>query len=162
MYIIIEKTRNFTARLIQFWMYIDALWHCDIPKRTYNHALISHKNFLWEAVDSGVVKTTFDEHYSHKKYKRRFNTKHIFIPLNFRQQQKVLEYLASEEGKKYEFSNFWFHPLKTIFNKWLGQKGDRKFSCYELVIRAINASGKYNFDPYMNPREFYNIINQLQ
>lgn len=161
MYVVIEKTKNFSARLIQFWMWVDALVHGVIPKVTYNHAFIIKDNTIWEAVDEGVIKINFDAHYAKKKYERGVNTRHVRLYFSSEEQEKVLNYLRSKEGTKYEFSNFLFHPLKTITNKWLGQKNDKKLNCYELVIRAINASGKYEIDPYLNPREFYETICEL-
>lgn len=158
MYIVLEHTRNFSARLIQFWMIIDAAFHKKIIKKTYNHSFISEGTILWEAVDEGVVKTTFDRHYNHNKYKKPFNSKHIKLTLSPLERIKMVNYLKEQEGKEYEYSNFVFHPLKTIFNKWLGKKDDKKLYCYELVIRALNASGKYNLDPYMNPREFFEWV----
>lgn len=162
MYVVIEKTKNFSARLIQFWMWVDALVHGCVPKITYNHTFLIDGNTIWEAVEEGVVKTTFDAHFAKDKYKRGVNTRHIRLYFSPEEKEKVLEYLKSKEGTEYEHSNFIFHPLKTITDKWLGQKTDKKLNCYELIIRAINASGKYNIDPFLNPREFYEVIYRLK
>ena len=162
MYIVIEHTHNFSARLIQFWMIIDGLLHKEIIRKTYNHALISDGMILWEAVDKGVIRTTFTEHYKNEKYKKRFSSKHIKLSVSPLERIKIINYLREQEGKDYEFSNFIFHPLKTLVGKWIGSKTDRKQYCYELVIRALNASGKYKIDPYMNPREFFKFIQHLK
>lgn len=161
MYIVLEHTRNFSARLIHFWMLIDAVWHGDYSSKTFNHVLLKDGDTIWEAVDEGVVRTNFANHYLHKKYKKPFNSKHVKIELNPIERVKLLNYLKEVEGNKYEYSNFIFHPLRTLTNKWFGSKSDKKLYCYELVIRALNASGKFDLDPYMNPREFYKIISKL-
>ena len=143
-------------------MLVDAVFHGEFSQKTYNHTFICDDKTIWEAVSAGVIRTNFNEHYSHKKYQKPFSSRHIKLNLTPIERIRVINYLKEQEGKEYEFSNFIFHPLRTLFDKWLGKKNDKKLYCYELVIRAINASGKYDFDPYMNPREFYNIINQLQ
>ena len=151
----LEHTANFSARLIQFWMIVDALIRLKRPKFIYNHVLIESNGFVWEAIDAGVVNSTLSEHFSHKKYRKPYTDK--VIELDFSEAEKALAiaYLNNQVGKKYEFSNFLFHPIMTLTGKWKGQKTDNRHYCYELVIRAMNATGKYNLDPFMNPREFY-------
>lgn len=156
----LEHTANFSARLIQFWMFIDALWHFKKPTFTYNHALIQDDSGVFEAIDKGVVYTGLSTHYSQKKYKLKFRDKSIYLGLTEREEEKAIAYLISQVGKKYEYSNFLFHPIKTITGKWEGEKTDNRHYCYELVIRALNASGKYNLDPFMNPVEFEEQFNK--
>jgi len=153
MKIICEHTGNLSARLIQIWMIADSLIHFKKPTFIYNHSLIEHNGWIYEAIDKGVVCWPFAEHYSQEKYKKAFKVREIELPFNAEETAKVLTYINRQVGKKYEFANFLFHILKT-FGCWKGSKSDKKLYCYELVIRAINASGKYSIDPFLNPREF--------
>lgn len=150
----LEHTVNFSARLIQVWMFVDALAHFKRPTFTYNHALIEKNNRVWEAIDEGVVSTSLSMHFERKKYSNKFTDKVIELNLSVLEEAGALAYLESQVGKKYEYSNFLFHPIKTITDKWEGEKTDNRHYCYELVIRALNATGKYNLDPFLNPREF--------
>lgn len=160
MKVVVEHTHNFTARLIQFWMIIDALVHGKRPTFTYNHALIEHSGWVWEAIDKGVVRRSLEEHYTEKKYRNGYKSNEYKLKLNAVELSRTLTYLKGQEGKPYEYANFIFHVIKT-FKGWKGSKTDKKLYCYELVIRAINASGKYKLDPFLNPSEFKAKLKQL-
>jgi len=151
----LEHTANFSARLIQLWMIADALIRFNLPSFIYNHILIENDGAVWEAIDEGVVYSTLAEHFSHKKYRKKYEEKIIELDFSETEKAQAIAYLNQQVGKKYEFSNFLFHPIKTITGEWKGQKTDNRHYCYELVIRAMNATGKYKLDPFLNPREFY-------
>lgn len=155
----LEHTSNFTARLIQFWMIVDALIRFKRPTFTYNHALIEYMGNVYEAVDEGVVYRSLKDHFSEKKFGKPYKEKIIELDLSESEKARALTYLNSQVGKKYEYSNFLFHPVKTITGKWEGEKTDNRHYCYELVIRAMNATGNYNLDPFLNPREFVEKVN---
>jgi uncharacterized protein YycO len=139
-------------------MVVDAIRHFKVPSFTYNHSLVYVQGKVYEAVDEGVVCVSLDEHYSHDKYKRGFDKIEVTINLTREQERKALEYLKEQVGKKYEFSNFLFHPIKTIVGSWIGSTTDSRQYCHELTIRALNASGAYNLDPFLNPREIVNVL----
>lgn len=154
----LEHTANFSAKLIQFWMIVDALKNFKKPQFTYNHVLIEQNGIVYEAIDDGVVCNTLKEHFAHKKYSKKYDEKIIELDLSQSETARALNYLNDQVGKLYEYSNFIFHPVKTITGKWKGEKTDNRHYCYELVIRALNATGKYNLDPFLNPREFYEKV----
>jgi len=137
----LEHTANFSARLIQLWMIADALIRFKRPEFIYNHILIENNGFVWEAIDEGVVDSTLSEHFSHKKYLKKYQEK--IIELDFPEVEKALAiaYLNQQVGKKYEFSNFLFHPIKTINGHWEGQKTDYRPQCHALYIQAIRRTG---------------------
>lgn len=157
MKIVLEHTRNFSARLIQLWMWVDAIVHLEKPTFTYNHALIEHEGIMYEAIDEGVVCWSKAEHYKQKKHKKGYKAYTVELDLTEDQVQLALHYLIDQLEKDYEFSNFLFHPIKTFFG-WLGSKSDKKQYCYELVIRTLNATGKYKIDLFLNPREFKKLF----
>ena len=148
--IIIEHTSNFSARLIQFWMAVDALVHLKKPVFTYNHALIIVGNSVFEAVDNGVVQTGWEKHFNLHNPERwiTYDTQ-----LTEEESVIVLNYLYDQKGKPYELANFWWHIVKTFTGKWYGAKNDKKAYCYELVFNALNQLDRFDFDPYLNPRE---------
>jgi len=154
----LEHTANLSARLIQVWMIADALKCLKRPSFIYNHILIENEGNVYEAIDEGVVCCSLAKHFSHKKYRKPYKDEIIDIEFSEAEKARAIAYLNRQVGKKYEFSNFLFHPIKTITGKWKGQKTDNRHYCYELVIRAMNATGKYNLDPFLNPREFYEEI----
>jgi len=139
-------------------MVVDAVKNFKRPTFTYNHSLIYVQGKVYEAVDKGAVCISLDEHYSEKKYKSGFYKEEITIDLTKEQERKAVDYLKEQVGKKYEYSNFLFHPIKTITGAWMGSNTDARQYCHELTIRALNASGAYNLDPFLNPREFENIL----
>ena len=154
----LEHTSNVSARLIQFWMIADALIRFKRPEFIYNHILIENEGNVYEAIDEGVVCCSLAKHFSNKKYLKKYQEKIIELDFSEDEKARTIAYLNKQVGKKYEFSNFLFHPIKTITGKWKGQKTDNRHYCYELVIRAMNATGKYNINPFLNPREFYEQI----
>jgi len=157
MKVIVEHTSNFSARLIQFWMWVDALVHLHRPRFTYNHALIEHNGMVWEAIDKGVKNRTISDHYADAKYRKPYVSHEIELPLTDVELQRAISYLQGQEGKPYEYANFVWHVVKT-FGHWQGDRTDRKLYCYELVIRAMNFTGKYQLSPFLNPREFVKVL----
>lgn len=150
MKIVIEHTTNWSARLIQFWMGVDALLHFKKPRFTYNHAYVKINTAVWEAVGNGVVKTSQQ---SHLETHRPTQYKEYDVTLTTEEELIIREYLGQQEGRKYEYANFLWHVVKTLTGKWYGAKDDKKAYCYELVFNALNKLPQYSFNPYYNPRE---------
>jgi hypothetical protein len=138
-------------------MVIDALVHLKKPTFTYNHSLIEHDGYVWEAIAGGVRQWTVQEHYAQDKYRKPYQTKEIELDLNGIELNKAIGYLNKQVGKKYEFANFLFHILNT-FVEWRGSVTDRKLYCYELIIRTMNFTKKWNLDIFLNPREFNELF----
>lgn len=153
----IERTYNFSAIIIHIGMWLYAILRFKKPIKTYNHALIIYEDNCWESIAKGVVKHSVLEHlkrFENRKYE--YLEKEIFLTKY--QLDQMVVYLNYQVSKKYEFSNFLFHFIKILKNKWIGSKSDKKFNCYELVIRALNRTRKFKLDPFLNPYEFYKIM----
>ena len=159
MKIIGEHTHNFSALMIQLGMHIDHLINGNpINGRVYNHILIEHDGYVYEAIGHGVVKWTLAEHNAQRKVKNHCKRIEFNLDLTKIELHKALSYLENQKGKKYEYANFYWHLKKIFTNKWKGDKTDKKLYCTELVIRAMNFTGKYNIDPYLNPIEIRELL----
>ena len=156
--IVIEHTNNLSAKLIQFWMTVDALVRFKKPVSTYNHALIIVENSVFEAVDNGVVQTGWLKHFNLHKPEKWIVYDAKLTEL---ESEIVLNYLYEQKGKPYELANFWWHIVKTLTGKWFGSKNDKKAYCYELVFNALNQLDRFNFDPYLNPREAKEVWDKM-
>ena len=141
-------------------MVVDALKNLKKPEFTYNHTYIEHNGIVWSADGEGIVKQPEEEHYKEKKFKRKYSTFSFELDFTEEELAKAIAYLDAQVGKPYEVLNFLWHPVKTITGEWLGSRTDKQLYCYELVIRALNASGKYNLYVFMNPREFFDYIHK--
>lgn len=155
--VVFEHTKNFSAKLIQFWMIIDSLKKFKKPTFTYNHSYVMYDGYIYEAIDDGVKRRTLAEHLSDKKYKKKFYTKTFVVPITSENHKELFDYLENQKEKKYEFLNFLYHPLKTILGVWVGSQSDKKLYCHELSIRALNIIDT-DIDPFLNPTEFYDYM----
>jgi len=122
-------------------------------KKCYNHAEVHVADMVSGAIGGGVTTRPWG------KYKAKFENRYLkyidyHLDLTEYQKQKGIEYLQKVEGHKYEFENFWWHVVKIITGTWSGNKNTKELYCYEHAIRFLNATGKYNISPYMNPYEF--------
>lgn len=160
MIIIGEHTHNFTARLIQFWMFVHAVLHLKMPTVTYNHMAIydDREGIVYEAVSKRVIGISLADHEKHHPDKM---TKELKLNLTLRQEYRMREYLKKQVGKKYEYSNFLWHVIYTLTGVWFGSQTDKRLYCYELGIRAMNASGAYNLPKFLNPFEFWQRMKQI-
>lgn len=160
-YIICEHTHRKSGRIIQGWMFVDSLVRLQLPHVTYNHALVYIDGQVWEAVAEGVVNTSYDEHMSRFQFKKPYMQDWIQVSVDLGMKKKITEFMNKQVGKKYEFNNFFFHPLKTITGFWLGQKGNKKYYCIELCIDAVNFALKNKLNRYLNPTEFHNVMEYI-
>ena len=158
MKIILEHTNNVSAKLIQFWMVVDAFVHGEKPTFTYNHALIEHNGIVWEAISPKVKEWSITEHYNQRKFRKGYKTIEFVLDLTDDEIELAISYLRSQVGKSYEYSNFILHPIRTFLNKWVGNSTDKQQYCYELALRMLKAINKYNRDIFINPREFLKAI----
>ncbi len=153
MKIVLIRTHNFSARLIHIGMFLWAILRFKKPVKVYNHCEIRYDNYTSGAVAEGV-KTRLWEDFI-KEHKGKY-FKYIEYDINLKpfEKNRVRFYLSKANGTKYEYSNFFWHTIKIILGKWYGNRSSKKLFCYEHCIRALNASGKFNLSPYMNPYEF--------
>jgi len=147
------RTKNWSARLIHIGMW---LWFKlrGLPTQTcYNHVEVRFGNMTSGAIDSGV-KTRKWEDYVKSKSGKYFQYKNYQLNLTSEQLKNGINYLQNSENISYEFENFFWHLIKIITGKWLGDKTSKKTYCYEHAIRFMNSTGKYDLNVFMNPYEF--------
>jgi len=155
MKIIAEHTHNLSALIIQLGMNIDHVINgTPINGKVYNHWLIEHDGYVYEAIGHGVKKWTMAEHNAQKKVKNHCERIEYELNLTNEELKLALNYLEKQKDKKYEYANFYWHLRKIFTDKWEGDTTDKKLYCIELVILAMNVTGKFNIDPYLNPIEF--------
>lgn len=149
--IALVHTHNFTARLIQAGMWLWAVVRAKKPYKTWNHFEVRYDNLTSGAVGEGVITRPWEDYVQSKKF-----IEYIVyaLPLTPEEQNKGLAYLQSVEGHKYEYAMFLWHFIKIICGHWHGAETQKKMFCYEHGIRFMNATGKYDLDPYLNPYEF--------
>lgn len=151
--IAIIRTKNLSARIIHIGMWLYCVLRFIKPQRTYNHAEVKLGFFTSGAIPKKVKTRPWKEYLAH--YEDKF-FRHIEypVPLSEDEINKGLDYLNEVEGTPYEFENFWYHTIKIFKNVWRGSNTTRQLYCYEHVIRFLNATGKYDLDPFMNPYQF--------
>lgn len=147
----IIRTYNFTAKMIHLGMWLWCVFRALKPKKTFNHCEVRYGELTSGAIAEGV-KTRPWAYYVHGIKKMQWEN--YCLELTEEQLRKGLAYLETAEGSPYEFENFWWHLVKIITGKWKGSKTTRQTYCYEHGIRFLNATGKYDLDPFMNPYEF--------
>jgi len=159
MKIVIEHTTNWSARLIQFWMGVDALLHFKKPRFTYNHAMVKFNTIVYEAVSNGVHPISWE---NHLKAHKPTQYKEYTVDLSTEEEVIIRNYLYSQQDVPYEFSNFFWHVIKTFTGKWYGSKNDKKEWCYELVTNSLNKIERLRVeDTYPNPREAELIFDEM-
>ena len=133
------------------WLY--AVLRFKKPEKCYNHFEVGFGEMTSGAIKEGIQVRKWDDYV--KEHKGKF-FKYVEYELNLNEEEKKkgLEYLKETEGTPYEFANFIWHFLKIITGKWEGNETDRKLFCYEHGIRFLNATGKYDLNPYLNPYQF--------
>lgn len=154
-YLSVIRSSNFSARLIQFGMWLYAVLRFKKPIKIYNHMEVRYGKggeISSGAISEGVKTRPWPEVLHH--YRFRPEVKTYEIKLTNKEYRQVIDYLTKAENTKYEYSMFITHMLKIIFGVWLGGKSSKHLFCYEHGINALNATGKYNLSPYMNPYEF--------
>ena len=149
----IIRTHNFSARLIHVGMWLWAILRFKKPQITYNHCEIYYDGKSSGAIAEGVKTRDWEEVLNEHKGKY-FSYIQYKLKLKPYEWDRAKEYLNKVEGTKYEYSNFIWHTVKIVLWKWVGNKTDKKLFCYEHCIRFLNATTKYNINPYLNPYEF--------
>ncbi|MFP4018898.1 MAG: hypothetical protein ACLFUH_06580 [Bacteroidales bacterium] len=149
----IIRTKNPVALAIHAAMWLWAILRGLPTTKCYNHAEVHVFDMVSGAIGGGVETRLW------KEYKAEFEGcyfRFINYPLRLTddQLQNGIKYLKKVEGRKYEFENFLWHIIKIITGKWKGDRNAKQLYCYEHVIRFLNATGKYNISPYLNPYEF--------
>ena len=121
------------------------------PIKSYNHSEVRFGNMTSGAIAKGVHTREWQGYVDSIK-----RIKWIDYPLTLTaaQWKKGYAYLQKVEGTKYEYSNFWNHAVNIFTGKWKGSTTDKKLYCYERIIRFMNATGKYDLNPFMTPYEF--------
>lgn len=150
------STKNFTARGIHFFMKAYCLLrNKKIPDVIYNHALLFDEKLqeVYESDFPTVVKIPYSE-WKNKKKNKTAKIKILDIKFSYNENNSIKKYAQKQVGKKYEVINFLWHIFKVFSGKWIGNRSDKRLYCYELIIYALNSTGTYNIDPYLNPYEF--------
>ena len=138
------RSNKFLPRAIQLFMWLYAKLHRKPPIHCCNHWSVIIGNMEYEAIGKGVVM----RHYSIRDH---YYVKEWEVPID--NPLVVLSYLQKQVGKGYEFSNFFFHILKVMGFRWLGIYNDKRFSCIELVNRALQVAKIEGFNKFDNPYE---------
>jgi len=152
-YIRLIRTHNFSARLIHIGMWLWAVIRLRKPQLTYNHCEVGSADVTSGAIAEGV-KTRMWVAYVAEHKGKYFKFIEYRVKLKPHEWNRGRYYLAKAEGTKYEYSNFIWHTIKIVIGKWIGNRTDKKLFCYEHGIRFLNATGRYNLNPYLNPYEF--------
>ena len=154
-YIRLIRSKGITAYLIRLGMWLYAILRFKKPTKTYNHVEVGYG--VDGALSSGAIAKGIrirPWNLVLKHYKGKVEVKSYIIPVTDVEYSKFLDYMLKVNYNKYEFGNFFLHLLKIIFGVWVGKRSTKKLYCYEHGIYALNATGKYNLDPYLNPYEF--------
>lgn len=160
--LMLVKTSNVSAKLIRFGMDVYAMKN-DLPKiDCYNHCEIVIDNKTTGAI-SPAVKTRDLYAYIRGLKEKGIYIDHKFIELTLTDSEynAGIELLNKFEGVKYEYTMFISHATSILFNFWLGRKGAKRVSCYELLIRYINSINRWpkldvTTNPYQLDRWFKN------
>jgi hypothetical protein len=140
--VVLVRSYNLSAIIIHIGMFLWYLLRFKKPSYCYNHCELKYGEMTSGAISKGVKSRNFKEY-----------LKYFTIELTEKQYEKGMKYLKSSENTKYEFVNFLFHTLKIFTDRWYGSKTTAELYCYEHVIQFLNATGKYNIDPFLNPVE---------
>lgn len=155
------RTKNFTARIIHFGMFLWAILRRLKIKRINNHA-----EFRWgfdktleggwtfgAIAEGGTKRLWYDYVISyHKKY---FSHTDFLIEVSPETYRAMMEKIVEMIGKPYEKENFWFHLLKILFGKWRGSNSIEEVYCYEVVGELLRCDKRYRgIDVHMNPYEW--------
>jgi len=147
----IIRTHNFSAKLIHIGMWLWCIFRGLKPQKTFNHCEFRYMGFTSGAISEGVKTRNWLSYWTGLKKKSKID---YSLTLSNAEWDFVEKYLNNAENTKYEFENFWWHLVKIITGKWEGDKTTKKTYCYEHVIRALNAIGRFDIDVFMNPYEF--------
>lgn len=149
-------TKNvFMARFIHVGMRTYCLLRgIKQPDIVYNHALMYHNGYVYEADYPRVKKIPLEKWQKIKKNKRA-TIKKYNLQLTQNQEFKIYVFLELQIGKPYELINFFWHMIKIFTGKWYGRHDNKRLYCYELVIYAMNVIRmRDKIDCYLNPIEF--------
>lgn len=157
------RTHNFSALLIHLGMFLWAILRFKRPKKSYNHVevtwqIIKANGRAFDRLTSGA-RSEGVKRIPWRDYVARYKGKYFKyfayrVPLSLQEWVNGLGYLDRIEGVKYEYANFFYHTIKIFTGIWAGSKTTRQAYCLEHAIRFLNATGKYELNPYMNPYEF--------
>jgi len=154
------NSNSFSSKIIRAGMW---LWTVSrgLPRiKTYGHAeIVFEKDGILmsngaTATEGGVNTRTW------KKYLQIYHNYYAIdyisyqLTLTEKESNLLLEYIKKTDGIPYEFENFYWHIVKILIGKWKGSKTTKQIYCYEHMIRALRATGKYDIDIFMNPYEF--------
>lgn len=147
------RTKNITALIIHFGMFLYAVLRLKKPKVVYNHVEVRFGELTSGAIAKGVETRPWPYYvYEHKgKYFKHFDYE---LDLTDEEWAKGYAYLKSMEGVGYEYANFFYHAIKIFTGVWTGSRSTRQAFCLEHAIRFINATGKYKYDPFASPYQF--------
>lgn len=157
------RSNKFLPRAIQFWQTIYKLrvnaWRYMtgqplLPNlRSCNHwSIILQNGMEYEAIGKGVIKHPRDiqEHQYVVEW---------VIPALFNK-YKIEQFLDSQVGKGYQFSNFIFHMIYALTGWWLSPKFGNRWYCVELCCEVM-AWLYTDIEVHHNPYQFQYILDSI-
>lgn len=141
-------TSNASAKLIQLGGWVEQVIRFKKPVKVYNHSEIRFFVETLGAVDSGVELREWGSYWNSIQPAELVDYE---FELNEAQTLRLQRFVASEAGKKYEYSMFFWHTVKIFTGKWYGSTSNKRFFCKELSIKCFNYVFEQNVDPYLSP-----------
>lgn len=148
--VVLVRSYNITAKIIHVGMFLWYVLRFKKPKYCYNHAEIKYGDMTSGAISEGVKSRNFEQYL---KDLGKYKLKKYTVELTKKEYERGMEYIKEAENTDYEFKNFFYHALKIFTDNWYGSTDSSELYCYEHVIRFLNESTKYYFNPFLNPVE---------
>lgn len=137
LYIAYVRSRNFVARMIQFFMRLYALRFNRTWRKPVNHADIVYKGVAWGTTACGFLPRSKREAWDNA-------TVWIYKLHTVYNAEEILAVLHRYQYRPYDFMNFWDFIVKLFTGEWRGRRGfdaEARLFCIEAVHMIIDELG---------------------
>lgn len=156
-YIRAFRTTNLSAKAIHLGDKLFENQNNLEPIKSFNHWEVGYEDKTSGSISKGTITRDFLPYLASVKCEY----KEWEFEITNNEWANFKSYLNTAENKPYEFAIFALYPLSLIFGKWLGSTTMGKLFCVEHVIRALNATGRFNLPFNLWPTELQRELNKL-